>query len=275
MERCPPPTSRALLAFTAASFAFPGPARRPAPSANTPNSRDALRSSGRPAVARPELPNPQVEGGATTRSIPRAPRRSIHRYYDPGTGQFVSVDPMLDMTGQPYSFADDNPVDTADPSGGSPQQTYPRDFGDYYSPIDKARNFHLVIHYENGEGPPQTCLVTVDLYNIDALNTARASLELIRGSCNTTGEHDSLAYVQAEGREEDGHINKGEPDYVSDFGEPGFAIAGGKVWQANLRVCQETPYGQTATYSCAEWHISPRFDNKSQILSGVYDSGVD
>jgi RHS repeat-associated protein len=39
------------------------------------------------------------------------------RYYDPSTGQFLSRDPLESTTGQPYSYADDNPTNATDPSG--------------------------------------------------------------------------------------------------------------------------------------------------------------
>jgi RHS repeat-associated protein len=39
------------------------------------------------------------------------------RYYDPTTGQFLSVDPALRVTGAPYSYAADSPVGAADPTG--------------------------------------------------------------------------------------------------------------------------------------------------------------
>ena len=39
------------------------------------------------------------------------------RYYDPSTGQFISVDPALSVTGQPYSYAGGNPVNAVDPTG--------------------------------------------------------------------------------------------------------------------------------------------------------------
>jgi RHS repeat-associated protein len=42
---------------------------------------------------------------------------SINRYYDPATGDFLSVDPMVGVTGQPYSYADDDPVNEDDPTG--------------------------------------------------------------------------------------------------------------------------------------------------------------
>lgn len=40
-----------------------------------------------------------------------------HRYYDPSTDQFLSVDPLVSITHQPYSFANNDPVNLSDPSG--------------------------------------------------------------------------------------------------------------------------------------------------------------
>lgn len=39
------------------------------------------------------------------------------RYYDPATGQFLTVDPLLPITGEPYGFAADNPLNAFDPAG--------------------------------------------------------------------------------------------------------------------------------------------------------------
>jgi RHS repeat-associated protein len=41
----------------------------------------------------------------------------VARWYDPGTGQFMSVDPELAETDQPYAYAGDDPVNEADLSG--------------------------------------------------------------------------------------------------------------------------------------------------------------
>lgn len=39
------------------------------------------------------------------------------RTYDPATAQFLSVDPMVGVTRAPYNYADDNPVNSGDPTG--------------------------------------------------------------------------------------------------------------------------------------------------------------
>jgi hypothetical protein len=41
----------------------------------------------------------------------------IDRYYDPSTGQFLSVDPKVATTGQAYAYTGDDPVNGKDPSG--------------------------------------------------------------------------------------------------------------------------------------------------------------
>ena len=39
------------------------------------------------------------------------------RFYDPETGQFLTRDPLVAITGQPYAYAFDNPINRVDPSG--------------------------------------------------------------------------------------------------------------------------------------------------------------
>ena len=48
---------------------------------------------------------------------PRVRGYSVRRYYDPQTGQFISIDPAVDQTERPYLYAADDPVDSSDPSG--------------------------------------------------------------------------------------------------------------------------------------------------------------
>jgi RHS repeat-associated protein len=44
------------------------------------------------------------------------------RYYDPNTQQFLTVDPIVDQTGQPYGYARDDPVNLADLGGFCPSR---------------------------------------------------------------------------------------------------------------------------------------------------------
>ena len=41
----------------------------------------------------------------------------VDRYYDPATDQFLSVDPDVAETGQPYAFTGDDPLNATDPLG--------------------------------------------------------------------------------------------------------------------------------------------------------------
>jgi RHS repeat-associated protein len=61
----------------------------------------------------------------------------ITRYYDPMSGQFMSIDPMVQQTQEPYQYADDDPANRTDPSG--------RNYGPYVvkSPLNKAFDFAL------------------------------------------------------------------------------------------------------------------------------------
>lgn len=48
----------------------------------------------------------------------------VNRYYTPTTDQFLSVDPDLAKTGQPYAFTNDDPLNMADPLGLVPGKYY-------------------------------------------------------------------------------------------------------------------------------------------------------
>jgi hypothetical protein len=41
----------------------------------------------------------------------------VHRYYDPATAQFISVDPAVNLTQASYSYAQNDPVNAIDPNG--------------------------------------------------------------------------------------------------------------------------------------------------------------
>jgi hypothetical protein len=42
---------------------------------------------------------------------------SVRRYYDPATGQFISLDPAVDLTEAPYAYVNGDPVDGTDQLG--------------------------------------------------------------------------------------------------------------------------------------------------------------
>jgi RHS repeat-associated protein len=45
----------------------------------------------------------------------------INRYFDPSTDQFLSIDPDVATTNQPYAYVGDNPLNATDPMGWIPQ----------------------------------------------------------------------------------------------------------------------------------------------------------
>ena len=47
----------------------------------------------------------------------RAITSVVNRYYDPTTDQFLSIDPDVETTNQPYVFTNDNPLNAEDPLG--------------------------------------------------------------------------------------------------------------------------------------------------------------
>ena len=52
-------------------------------------------------------------------SRPSAVTSVINRYYDPSQDQFLSIDPAVAFTNQPYVFTNDNPLNATDPLGNS------------------------------------------------------------------------------------------------------------------------------------------------------------
>ncbi len=66
----------------------------------------------------------------------------VHRYYEPATGQFTSLDPLVTVTSQPYGFAQDNALAYQDPSGQIVQ-------------------CHATSHFER---KPKNCDIWIDSY---------------------------------------------------------------------------------------------------------------
>jgi RHS repeat-associated protein len=69
------------------------------------------RTSSTPTVANPFQYAGQYTDATTGLQYLRA------RYHDPTTSQFLSPDPLQDTTGQPYSYANNDPINNTDPTG--------------------------------------------------------------------------------------------------------------------------------------------------------------
>ena len=97
----------------------------------------------------------------------------INRYYDPATGQFISVDPDLAETQQPYSYAAGDPVTLTDPTG------------QYTLGICINGSINLIIYTIGGEG----CLTrTVDTpAHNDDIGFTRTAVEALHASKFATG----------------------------------------------------------------------------------------
>ncbi len=82
--------------------------------------------------------NPQTSGGLTTDTPfgyagsytdPTGLTYNLARYYDPTTGQFLTVDPLVDATGQPYMYSADDPLELSDANGLLARCPLPPPFG--------------------------------------------------------------------------------------------------------------------------------------------------
>jgi RHS repeat-associated protein len=72
------------------------------------------------------------------------------RVYDPATPQFLTVDPKVGTTRAPYTYADDNPLNEADPSG---RESLLGEIGHFLEPLNPVKYYEEEIEsYENGCG---------------------------------------------------------------------------------------------------------------------------
>ena len=103
------------------------------------------------------------------------------RTYDPATAQFLSVDPLVKLTGAPYSYAGDNPLNEGDPTGL---------LG--WSEISQAIGVGLVCVATDGAG-----CVAAGLADLDA-NVVSNDYEAVAESCRA-GEEESSSLTDLAG----------------------------------------------------------------------------
>jgi RHS repeat-associated protein len=104
-----------------------------------------------------------------------------NRVYDPGTAQCLSVDPLVKLTGTPYNYAGDNPVNEGDPTGL---------LG--WSEIGQAVGVGLVCVATDGAG-----CVAAGLADLDA-NVVSNDYEAVAESCRA-GEEESSSLTDLAG----------------------------------------------------------------------------
>ena len=66
-------------------------------------------------VRRPDIPD--THWGNRPRHDGEAVGSVLARYYDPATGQFLTVDPKVATTLSPYGYVSGNPINETDPAG--------------------------------------------------------------------------------------------------------------------------------------------------------------
>ncbi|MGA8725421.1 MAG: RHS repeat-associated core domain-containing protein [Acidimicrobiales bacterium] len=95
----------------------------------------------------------------------------VNRYYDPSTAQFLSIDPLVATTGQPYQYAGDDPVNGSDPSGLSGQ------CGSIWNPFASGSCFR--VGWESLSGAEQVADATLPI----TLPAAGAACVLLSAGC--------------------------------------------------------------------------------------------
>ena len=82
-----------------------------------------------------------------------------NRYHDPTTNQFISVDPLVTTTGEPYIYGAANPITYSDPDGLC-AWSYIQELGCYRSPGGNTASENLAARQEaQSESPSITAVV--------------------------------------------------------------------------------------------------------------------
>jgi hypothetical protein len=68
----------------------------------------------------------------------------VARYYDPSTGQFISRDPPVELTREPYGYAGDSPTNGSDRPGWASGRAYRRAVSGSASTFQVVQGRHYI-----------------------------------------------------------------------------------------------------------------------------------
>jgi hypothetical protein len=107
-------------------------------------------------------------------------RTGVGRYYDPSTAQFLSVDPKVMETGQPYAFTGDDPLNATDPLGLSSVYFLLNRFGHvYYVGRSKRTPTREQEHAASGKIASGSSMRVLDTENLSKTQAAGTEQLLI------------------------------------------------------------------------------------------------
>lgn len=135
------------------------------------------------------------------------------RYYDPGTGQFLTVDPLASKTGEPYAYANANPTNASDPTGLSP----------WGSLLGAA-------------GSDLLCAGTWEIPGVDDAtcgNAIRATAGAAGAAALAAAGILHAAKHHTNGNNDGNESNKCEPSAPPNFGDPSQPPGPGWEWRGN------------------------------------------
>ena len=193
--------------------------------------------------------NPQTVGGLTSYTPfgyagyytdPDGLTYNIARYYDPTTGQFLTVDPLVDQTEQPYQYTSDDPVDGTDPSGQASS-------GD--SVWHVAANF--------GAGVLESGAQTINSYiAFETLGQYNPDLYVAPAYCGAGGYSEGVA-----------------AGYVGQVGLSGYTLASDAL--NAFRLSQATEDGASALYRISSEGVSDGAEGGLPITPDTVQSVID
>jgi hypothetical protein len=107
----------------------------------------------------------------------------INRYYDPTTDQFLSIDPDVAQTDQPYVFTNDDPLNAEDPLGLGNKQAKLRLVTKAYS-VPVGVLGEIIVKNVVGKleiaTPTSTTMVSLELNNLNGnVKTYGTAVDLV------------------------------------------------------------------------------------------------